>query len=133
MPLKSGYTAEFRLWSMSVPHCSRLYLPPGGFRGGRYRREQWGTDMDHSRNSAVYPDFSGIQPSKEQKLRKRLYMPISPSDLTVKRVIKSYWFSKLTIDAKPEFISIFKSSQSISTLKGKSHFLVWAYMKLKIS
>ena len=48
-----------------------------------------------------------------------------------KVVIKSYWFSKLTIDAKPEFISIFKSSQSISTLKLKSHFLVWAPKEAK--
>ena len=34
-------------------------------------------------------------------------------------------FQNLTIVAKPEFISISKSSQSISTLKRKSHFLVW--------
>ena len=29
----------------------------------------------------------------------------------------------LRISAQPEFINIFKSSQSISTVKGKSHFL----------
>ena len=46
-------------------------------------RRGWGTDMDHSWNSAVYPEFRGLQPYKEQKLRKRLYMPISHSSFTV--------------------------------------------------
>ena len=46
-------------------------------------RRGWGTDMGHSWNSAVYPEFRGLQPYKEQKLRKRLYMPISHSSFTV--------------------------------------------------
>ena len=37
----------------------------------------------------------------------------------------------LMIDAKDEFISIFKNSQSISTSKGKSQFLVRAPKKTK--
>ena len=53
------------------------------------RRRGWGKDMDHSRNSAVYPDFCGIQPSKEQKLRKRLYMLISPLALTVLIILRN--------------------------------------------
>ena len=60
----------------------------GFWSGGDWRwrwegRRGWGTDMDHSWNSAVYPEFRGLQPYKEQKLRKRLYMPISYSSLTV--------------------------------------------------
>ena len=60
----------------------------GFWSGGDWRwrwegRRGWGTDMDHSWNSAVYPEFRGHQPYKEQKLRKRLYMPISYSSLTV--------------------------------------------------
>ena len=31
--------------------------------------------------------------------------------------------SNLAIRVKPEFLDIFKSSQSVSTIKGKSHFL----------
>ena len=134
MPQNSGYTTEFRLWSMSVPHPrlpSHLHLeflpdqnpveielpkleiglaklelsiyktnqanPISSFgnsistgfwsgKNSRWRwegRRGWGTDMDHSRNSVVYPEFCGILSSKKQKLHKRLYMPISKSTLTV--------------------------------------------------
>ena len=56
----------------------------GGIGGGDERGDEGGgTDMDHSWNSAVYPEFRGLQPYKEKKLRKRLYMPISYSSLTV--------------------------------------------------
>ena len=60
----------------------------GFWSGGDWRwrwegRRGWGTDMDHSWNPAVYPEFRGLQPYKEQKLRKRLYMPISHSSFTV--------------------------------------------------
>ena len=60
----------------------------GFWSGGDWRwrwegRRGWGTDMDHSWNSAVYPEFRGLQPYKEQKFRKRQYMPIAYSSLTV--------------------------------------------------
>ena len=45
-----------------------------------------------------------------------------------KKLINS---QNLNINAKKEFIDIFKSSQSISTLKGKSHFLVRAPKQTK--
>ena len=55
----------------------------GGLEVEMRGRRGWGTDMDHSWNSAVYPEFRCLQPYKEQKLRKRLYMPISHSSFTV--------------------------------------------------
>ena len=42
-----------------------------------------GTDIDYSHNFSVNPEFRGIEPSKEQKLRKSLNMPISRSILIV--------------------------------------------------
>ena len=67
----------------------------GFWSGGDWRwrwegRRGWGTDIDHSWNSAVYPEFRGLQPYKEQKLRKRLYMPISYSSLTVAFTVQNF-------------------------------------------
>ena len=71
---------------VSATHFHRI-LVGRGFEVKMREETRVETDMDHSWNSAVYPEFRGLQPYKEQKLRKRLYMPISHSSFTVIRVL----------------------------------------------
>ena len=84
---------------------------------GRWEgRRGWETDMDHSWNSAVYPEFHGLQPYKEQKLRKRLYMPISYSSLTVFDIdILVTWISKTKLALKEVWRSRYIRHQLIIT------------------
>ena len=92
----------FKKWVRLIRfRVSATRFPPdfgrAGIRGEMTGETRVGTDMYHSRNSAVYPDFCGLQPYKEQKLRKRLYMLISHLALTVNvRKVKKYKMSSLT-------------------------------------
>ena len=101
----------FKKWVRQIRfRVSATRFPPDSGHagiGGGDEREIEGRDIDHSWNSAVYPEFRGLQPYKEQKLRKRLYMPISHSSFTVidnasyhltkSVVVKLSWFYHLVL------------------------------------
>ena len=58
-------------------------ISTGSYRAGIRGGDKGGTDMDHSRNSTVYPEFHCISRIpwhlvvQGAKLRKRLHMPVS--------------------------------------------------------